>query len=191
MARNKEFDEEVVLRKALELFLEKGYEKSSIQDLVACMGIHRRSIYDTFGDKHTLFINVLEKYQKLWRAKVNSTINNENSVKEAIRKIFEIGISKSDFNTYGCMIVNTAVELGLHDEESNQKVRDSYSNTEKLFHELILSGQKTGEISMEENAEQLSQYLLNSFIGIRVLVKSENNNEKLNNIIDMTLSCIS
>ena len=52
MGRAKEFDQEVVLDKAMQIFWEKGYEKTSMQDLVDHMGIHRRSIYDTFGDKH-------------------------------------------------------------------------------------------------------------------------------------------
>lgn len=56
MARSKEFDEKAVLRKAMELFWEQGYEKTSMQDLVDHMGIHRRSIYDTFGDKRSLFL---------------------------------------------------------------------------------------------------------------------------------------
>ena len=54
MARTKEFDEQVVLTKAMNLFWEQGYEKTSMQELVDRMGIHRRSIYDTFGDKHQL-----------------------------------------------------------------------------------------------------------------------------------------
>lgn len=55
MGRSREFDENVVLQKAMELFWKQGYEKTSLNDLVEHMGIHRRSLYDTFGDKHTLF----------------------------------------------------------------------------------------------------------------------------------------
>ena len=60
MGRSREFDENVVLQKAMELFWEQGYEKTSLSDLVEHMGIHRRSLYDTFGDKHTLFLKTLD-----------------------------------------------------------------------------------------------------------------------------------
>lgn len=62
MARIKEFDEDVVLLKAMRLFWEQGYEKTSMQDLVTHMGVHKRSMYDTFGDKHTLYIKALKRY---------------------------------------------------------------------------------------------------------------------------------
>ena len=60
MGRAKEFDQEVVLDKAMQIFLEKGYEKTPMQGLVDQMGIHRRSIYDIFGDKHELFLKILD-----------------------------------------------------------------------------------------------------------------------------------
>ena len=63
MTRSKEFVESEVLLKAMHLFWEKGYEKSSLQDLVQHMGVHRRSMYDTFGDKHSLFMKTLELYE--------------------------------------------------------------------------------------------------------------------------------
>ncbi|WP_246772684.1 TetR/AcrR family transcriptional regulator [Paenibacillus polymyxa] len=62
MSRSKEFDETEVLDKAMQLFWEQGYEKTSMTDLVKHMGIHRRSLYDTFGDKHTLFLMALDRY---------------------------------------------------------------------------------------------------------------------------------
>ena len=64
MARSKEFEENEVLDKAMRLFWEQGYEKTSMTDLVEHMGIHRRSLYDTFGDKHTA---VSESYGSFWR----------------------------------------------------------------------------------------------------------------------------
>ena len=62
MARSKEFDVDEVLLKAMHLFWDQGYENTSMQDLVKGMGIHKRSLYDTFGDKHTLFMKVLDRY---------------------------------------------------------------------------------------------------------------------------------
>ncbi|KAA2299393.1 helix-turn-helix transcriptional regulator, partial [Clostridioides difficile] len=62
MARGKEFEESVVLDKAMRLFWEQGYEKTSMTDLVNHMGIHRKSLYDTFGDKHTLFLKAVDLY---------------------------------------------------------------------------------------------------------------------------------
>jgi TetR/AcrR family transcriptional repressor of nem operon len=63
MARTKDFDENEVLSKAIQLFWFKGYNGTSMQDLVDGLGISRSSLYDTYSDKHTLFVKALESYQ--------------------------------------------------------------------------------------------------------------------------------
>ncbi len=62
MARSKEFDPDVVLGRALELFWQRGYEATSMADLVEHLGIGRASIYATFGSKHDLYLKALERY---------------------------------------------------------------------------------------------------------------------------------
>ena len=65
MARTKEFDQEQALDAAMNLFWERGYEATSIQDLVEATGVQRQSLYDTFGSKHELFLQSLMRYQTL------------------------------------------------------------------------------------------------------------------------------
>ncbi len=60
MGRSKEFDTDKALIQAMELFWSNGYEKTSIQDLLDVMGIHRKSLYDTFGDKHKLYMEAVK-----------------------------------------------------------------------------------------------------------------------------------
>ena len=65
LARKKSFNEQEVLEKAMNVYLKKGYEKTSMQDLVNEMTIHRRSLYDTFGDKQHLFLLSLRLYKEM------------------------------------------------------------------------------------------------------------------------------
>ena len=190
MARIKEYDENEVLQKAMVLFWEQGYEKTSIQDLVTHMGIHRRSMYDTFGDKHTLFMRSLDCYDEIIGTKIDSQIKALNSVKQAIRRLFEVAIYNDEKKPIGCLTVNTAVESSLHDGQIAEKVVDSFSKTEKLLNELLLQGQTSGEISRHHDAKKLSQFMHNSLVGLRVLAKTNNDKEKLESIIDMTLSVL-
>jgi len=190
MARNKEFDENEVLRKAMELFWIQGYEKTSMQDLVKYMGIHRRSLYDTFGDKHTLFIKALDHYNEIIRTRIENEVNQLNSVKDAIRQLFEMVIVRDKQHLIGCLTVNTAVELSLHDDQAAEKVVESFSKTELLLNNLVLSGQKSGEISRHHDAKKISEFLHNSLVGLRVMTKTTDDIEKLNNIIDITLSVL-
>ncbi|NJJ41988.1 TetR/AcrR family transcriptional regulator [Paenibacillus apii] len=190
MARNKEFDVDTVLQKAVRLFWSQGYEKTSMKDLVETMGVHKRSMYDTFGDKHALFMQALERYNESVGASIDARIQDQTSAKQAIRTIFEMVINVDDARPPGCLVVNTACELSLLDPEAAAKVNAYFTETESLLCELITHGQDTGEISRHYDAVKLSQYLFNSLTGLRVLVKTTNDRQKLKSIIDMTLAIL-
>ncbi|GGI12653.1 TetR/AcrR family transcriptional regulator [Gottfriedia solisilvae] len=190
MARHKEYDEKEVLQKATELFRYQGYEKTSLQDLVSHMGIHRRSLYDTFGDKHSLFLKALEHYDNNMKKNMDIQVKNSSTAKDAIRSILEMAISQDNEKTVGCLTINSAVELTLHDQEVAEKIEQNFSKTEKIILELLLRGQNSGEIPKHHDIEKLSQFIHNSFVGLRVLVKTTNDKNKLKNIIDTTLSVL-
>ncbi|PFO04704.1 TetR family transcriptional regulator [Bacillus sp. AFS076308] len=190
MARHKEFDEAEVLQKAMVLFWRNGYEKTSMQDLVDYMNIHRRSIYDTFGDKQTLFLRALQLFEEIIGKRMEQQIKPINSVKLAIRRLFEMVTFSDEEKPPGCFIVNTAVELSLHDEEIADRISKSFSKTESFICELLLQGQISGEISNLLDIEKSSQFIHNSLIGVRVLAKTTKDKEKLQNLIDSTLAVL-
>ncbi|MEI2342402.1 TetR/AcrR family transcriptional regulator [Priestia megaterium] len=190
MARNKEFDEKEALRKAMELFWRQGYEKTSMQDLVNYMGVHRRSIYDTFGDKHTLFIRALSHYVEVMDERIKNNIKPELTVKQAIRKLFEMVIYPTDKQPKGCLTVNTAVELSLLDQEVAEKITETFIKTETLLFDLLKHGQEQGEIPEHYDIKGLSKFIHNALIGIRVLAKTTNDKKELETIIDMNLSAL-
>ncbi|MGM0878124.1 MAG: TetR/AcrR family transcriptional regulator [Bacillota bacterium] len=190
MARNKEFDEKEALRKAMELFWQQGYEKTSMNDLVNHMGVHRRSIYDTFGDKRTLFMSALTHYEEVIMMKMKKKIESELPVKQVIREVFEMVIYPNNNQPIGCFSVNAAVELSLLDQEVTTKITEMFTKTETLFYELLKHGQEQGEISKRHDIKGLSHYLHNALVGIRVLVKTTDDKQKLETIIDLTLSAL-
>lgn len=190
MARSKEFEINTVLDKAMDLFWRQGYEKTSIQELVTYMGIHRRSLYDTFGDKHDLFMDVMNRYKTIIETNINNRIHQSNSAKQAIRQLFEMTICTEEDHPKGCLLVNTAVELAMHDSEVAAKIHEEFLISEKLFYDLLVRGQQTGEISGHHNAVNLSLYFNNAWVGLRVLVKTTEDKEKLVSIIDTTLAIL-
>ncbi len=190
MARSKEFNEEEALDKAMEIFWKQGYEKTSIQDLVDQMGIHRRSLYDTFGDKHSLFVQTLERYESLVAAQIRKQITEEMTTVESIRKIFELAVYSDNTNPKGCLMVNTAVELSLLDNEVSQRIKSAFKQTENLIADLLIRGQARGEVARSFDISELSRYIHNALIGVRVLVKITEDPKDFDSTIDMTLSIL-
>jgi TetR/AcrR family transcriptional repressor of nem operon len=168
MGRSKEFDENVVLQKAMELFWKQGYEKTSLNDLVEHMGIHRRSLYDTFGDKRTLFLKTMDFYEELVRNKIQAIVLKAETAKQAIRFIFDFIIEGYEDKQWGCLTVNSATELALMDKEIKERIERTFMQTEQLLADLIRKGQQAGEISREYEPEVLAEVLHNTLHGIRV-----------------------
>ena len=190
MARSKEFNEEEALDKAMEVFWRQGYEKTSIQDLVDQMGIHRRSLYDTFGDKHSLFVQTLERYESLIAAQIRKQITEEMTTVESIRKIFALAVYSDNTNPKGCLMVNTAVELSLLDNEVSQRIKSAFKQNENLIADLLIRGQARGEVASSFDINELARYILNALIGVRVLVKTTSDPQEFESTIDLTLSIL-
>lgn len=190
MGRSKEFEENEVLQKAMELFWQQGYEKTSMSDLVEHMGIHRKSIYDTFGDKHSLYLKVIERYGESSTAKYKSETLKAKTSYQAIQYIFDYIIEGNENKHYGCLFVNAATEFGPWDHEVLKKTEDAFSQAENSITEIIKQGQENGEFSRKYDNELLGVILHNALLGLRVLVKTSAGKEKMHNIAKFYLDLI-
>src|ERR1700744_103190 len=155
MARTKDFDENEVLMKAMNLFWYKGYNGTSMQDLVDGLGISRSSMYDTFGDKHALFIRALENYKKIASEEMRVIVDNASSAKDATRKMLEYTVAEllRDDQHRGCFMVNAAIEMAPHDQQINTMLCENDRQLEGYFNEAIKKGQENGEISTRKDSK--------------------------------------
>ncbi|MDD3413492.1 MAG: TetR/AcrR family transcriptional regulator [Lachnospiraceae bacterium] len=190
MGRSKEFEENTVLQKAMELFWQQGYEKTSMSDLVEHMGIHRKSIYDTFGDKHSLYLKVIERYGEFSTAKFKAETLRAKTSYQALQYIFDYIIEESEDKHYGCLFVNAATEFGPWDQEVLKKTEDAFNQAENFITEIIKQGQEKGELSIKYDSVLLGEILHNALLGLRVLVKTSANKEKMHSIANFFLDLI-
>jgi TetR/AcrR family transcriptional repressor of nem operon len=193
MARTKDFDEDEVLDKAMYLFWNQGYNGTSMQDLVDGLGISRSSLYDTFGDKHSLFIKTLENYKKNASAKLEAIIANAPSAKEAVKQLLEYTTREllSDQQHKGCFMVNAAVEVAPHDQEVSKIICQNDRQVEEYFRKAIEKGKLSGEITNPQDAGELARFVFNNVTGLRVTAKSVTDQKYFEGIIDMTMSVLS
>ncbi|PWS33072.1 TetR/AcrR family transcriptional regulator [Pedobacter paludis] len=192
MARTKDFDENVVLTKAIQLFWHKGYNATSMQDLVDGLGISRSSLYDTYSDKHTLFLKALESYQMAGNAKINEIIAQSSSAKETVIKLMELATNElvGDKQQKGCFMVNAEVEVAPHDQEVSQLVCQNEQHMEAAFFQVIKKGQESGEIKNNQDALVLAKFIFNAVKGMQVTAKSSPDAISFANIIRLTVAVL-
>lgn len=181
MARTKEFNEDQVLDKAIEIFWHKGYNGTSAQDLVTHLGLSRSSLYDTFGDKQKLFVKALKRYQQQGQNYVIELLEKSENIKVALTEIFKQAIIESleDRITKGCFMVNSAVELAMHDPEIASIVHENQKVMEEVFYKAVKKGQESGQISTKLEARSLARFIFNNYSGIRVLARAGEKDKKV------------
>lgn len=188
----KNFDVDETLDKAMRLFWARGYEATSMQDLVNGMGINRGSIYSTYGDKRKLFIATLNRYDVECRKTQLEALEKQHSPKAAINALFQSWIDRvmSDGGNSGCFLTNTALELAAHDKEVGTLVANSQCEIESFFRRMVLGGQQAGEISTSLSPEKTAQSLLAALVGLLVLSRSRPEPELLKSVADGAMAII-
>lgn len=191
MGRTKEFDREQVLHRAMLVFWEKGYEATSIPDLLESMELSRSSLYETFVDKQTLYVEAIKHYKKTMQKKRN-LLNNAPSAKEGIRLYFDLHITNAlcdEGFPNGCLIANATIGLNSHDEQIQNLIRDSFEELEQLFYETLSKGQQAGEIDPKKDIHTFSHLLLNLNHSINVISKVKTDRQvidkMMNTVIEM------
>jgi TetR/AcrR family transcriptional repressor of nem operon len=174
MPRDKNFDVDEVLRKAIEAFWRRGYAATSMQDLVDCTGINRASLYATYGGKRSLFITALKTYDTEGRRALFADLENRYEPREAIRQLFlaNAGLGTQPGKKHGCFMTNTALELAPHDAEVGAVVAQAQEEMEAFFHRLIVRGISSNQIPRNVDPVLAARGLLASLLGLLVLVRS-------------------
>jgi TetR/AcrR family transcriptional repressor of nem operon len=192
MARPKEFDREEALERALGVFWEKGYEATSVGDLVEATGVQRQSLYDTFGDKHGLFRAALERYAQS-RAAQLETLECEGaggSPLARLRRVFRALTSGSGPARRGCLVINSAVERGLTDEVVIEHARTNVGGLERVFATLILEAQQAGEVPKTTSPKAAGRLLVSLFWGLAAMGRALPDPTWQRSVIDGALGLI-
>ncbi len=174
MPWEKNFDANEALTKAMHAFWSRGYEATSISDLVESMGINRGSLYATFGDKRSLFIQSLRQYSAVHLHDWVAALTEAHGPREAIIAAFERAVTTAveDGSRDGCLVINTALELSPHDEEVSEFVDNCLVEMETFFRDRIEQGQAAGEIPGHVAPVDTARALLGLFVAIRVFSRS-------------------
>ncbi len=170
MPWEKQFERDDALEKAMKAFWEKGYEGTSMKDLIGRMGLNPGSIYATFGDKKTLFCEALQYYQGQTR-ELFKTYEDTHTPRAAILAVFNDLVEdvRTGCDTQTCFLVNSIVEAAPKDPQIDQLAQAGVAEFEDFLQRMIKAGQETNEISPSVEVEKTARLLLGLITGGRVL----------------------
>ena len=165
MARCVEFNEVEKIDKAMNVFWEKGYNATSMQDLVDAMQINRSSLYNTIGDKHQLFIKCIGNYFDTAMCEIREKVSKEKSARQALINVITDKAAWIVECDKGCLGIKTIFEIATEDNE----VRNIMNKNNNIFlaflAETVQKAMDNGEMDDTEDAELMAEYIMTSFTG--------------------------
>ncbi len=192
MPRQKEFDRDVALDRAMGAFWAKGYAATSVEDLVTRMGIQRGSLYATFGDKRSLFLSALDRYQRVVTRELFEALEAPGSGLEAIRRFFRLRVERSldRSRPAGCLVTNSAVELSRRDRGAATKVGRSLAGLEAAFLRTLERAAAQGELAATRDRRGLARFLTSSAQGLSVMAKAFPERAVLEDVVKVVLAAL-
>jgi len=193
VARTKEFDPEAALQAALELFWRRGYEATSMSDLVEHLGVGRASIYATFGSKHELYLRALDRYDRAGLPPIVRELSQPGPALPAVRTVvrrYATEAADEQLRRNGCMVTNAAAELAPHDPAAARHVERNWDQLETVLHSALVRAQAQGELPADRDPLTLARMLLVLLQGLRVVGKASADPARVRDAAEQALTLL-
>lgn len=177
--RRPEYNRTELLDQAVRVFWEKGYWDTSISDLVEATGVQRYGLYASFGDKHGLFLESLERYQDTVIAGLLRELDRPGAALPELESFLKrLGdIARTPGSSRGCLMCNTAAELGEDDPEVAARV-DAYTRRlRRTFRGALIRARSLGQVPEDLNADEVARYLTGVVVGASVYARTPGGGE--------------
>jgi TetR/AcrR family transcriptional repressor of nem operon len=173
MARPRSFDTEDVMDRAMDTFWRHGYAGASLPMLLDAMDISRSSFYETFGGKRDLFRAVLDRYESRVTRRVLDALSRPGPVRDVLAGLLDDLIERAlSDEGRGCLIGNTSVEMGPHDDALRVWLGESMGRVEAALAARLRLAQAAGELVPGADPAVLARTLLTLLHGFRVIAKA-------------------
>ncbi|AUM00214.1 hypothetical protein B4966_08570 [Rhodocyclaceae bacterium] len=187
-----QFDPVTALEQAAEVFWAKGYEATSLQDLLAATGLSKSSFYQAFESKHRLFARVLVWFRERQVARLRRALATASSPRAFIAGALRATAEEAGAGRTpkGCLIMNTASEFAGRDSEVATRVDDAIRAFAAVFEDAVRQAQACGEIAPHQDPAALSRYVVTLMSGLRTMAKAGMPAEAIEEVVEVSLRAL-
>lgn len=191
MARPKEYDEQEVVAKAVELFQRKGYDATSVRDLLEVTGLSSSSLYAAFGGKEQLFLRALKAHAVVERQTLLEQLTAPGGLRSNVRAVFEGLIHllmEPDNNS--SLTLRAAVELATGMPPVFELLSEYIQELTDMFATLLQDAASRGEIKLRFPATDLAHYLLFNAYNLGIVARVGRSEAQLRRYADIAVSVL-
>ena len=188
---NKKFEPEVALEKAMQVFWARGYEAASLAELLDNMSISRKSMYDTFGNKQSLFLKALEHYAQTRLRQIREQLLSSGSPLNNIERLLEgMQVTHGTSGSTGCLLGTCTADFNTDDVEIAPILRSYFNRLENIYYEAISKAQAAGELNPKVNPRDLARMLLCTTQGMALVGRVLDSGTIPQSVVSMTLEAL-
>ena len=191
MPWEKNFDVDVALERATETFWSKGYDATSMCDLLEAMGIQKGSFYATYGSKRKIYDLALERYSastEEWVKELTAGKSPREALEALVAAILEDCLGPTGHR--GCMVINCAIELAHSDAGAQEMVKRAFAAHERIFAKQLRAGQASGDFSPELDPKATAKAMMAMIVGMRVFSRSGASRAALKTLAEQILAMV-
>lgn len=188
--RPRNFDREAALDVALRLFWARGYEATSINDLISAMGINPPALYSAFGDKKRLFLEALDRYEAGPGCFAHKALTEEPTAEGAIRRLMTDAVRSftKPGNPKGCMVILAATNCGPGSQDVMNTLAGRRRAAHAVVRERIAAGNAAGELAPGADIDALAGHVTATLSGLAMLARDGLPRARLRGIVDQMMS---
>ena len=176
----------------MRVFWDRGYQASTLADLTKAADVQKQSLYGVFGDKRSLFLKSLALYRDQVLSKVRKVVSEADSPLGGIARLMRYAARPPGpkDSPSGCLMANTALELGLSDSDVAAELKRMFRAMEEILTAAVKKGQERGEITTRFDSAAIGQSLSNTINGLRVLQNTGATSHQMKTVVDIALAAI-
>ena len=189
---DKNFDPEIALDKAMQLFWAKGYAATGLTELLETMGIGRKSLYDTFGNKRTLYMKALDHYSQTVVAGIYQALNNsDRPALDNVRTVMrDIADQNSKPLSRGCLLGVSMAQFRTDDTEMAGVLRKHMQRVERAYYKAFAKAQADGDLKPTTNVRDLARLFMSTHQGLVLIGRVTETQEMPHSIVDGALAVL-
>ena len=188
MGRPREFDVELALDRALDVFWRNGYEGTSIADLTTAMGINPPSLYAAFGNKAGLYRKAVDRYverrTEFWNEALNAP-TARGMVEHLLRESADF--LTEECNPPGCMLVRGALSCSEAEDALQRELTARRTIGEVRLRERLQHAKDDGTMPSDLDPADYARYIMVVLEGMSVRAAGGATREELHKVADMAL----
>jgi TetR/AcrR family transcriptional regulator, transcriptional repressor for nem operon len=189
MARPKEFDPERALAKAMNLFWRLGYENTSTEALMKEMGIAKQSLYDTYGDKRSLYLKAMAYYRDQTNGQVQKMLSETPSVRDGFAKLlYGMAAETREQHERGCLLLSANLQRDIKDTVIRDFLRDNQARVEASFRQALARAQKQKELPSNADLSALARFFVATIQGMRSMARLKSDKKALEQVARVALA---